>query len=158
MIGYILMALGAYLVADDIIKARRAKNAKLLENGNGGRGSNRNSKPRANGKKPDRYGRVKPIGIPVEKQGGKDELHKKPIPPDKPDSSGGRPGDHSNSQQDTTSNGGKAESVKAKTVRTKDKGGNDGTEINSENGAGNDGYNVVIEPDSVNESDRTQTD
>lgn len=149
MYGYILVAIGLYLIGEDIVKARRAKNAKLLENGNGGSGSDINRKPRTNGKEPDRDGRIKPF--PVKNKGGKHELHKKPVSPDKLDPPGGGAGDNSSGQPDATSIG-----DKAKGVNGKEKGEVD--EINSENGAGNDGDNVDVKLSGINEPDGTKTD
>jgi hypothetical protein len=150
MIGYILMGLGAYLIADDYIEKRRAKNAKLLENGNGGSGGDNDRKPRANDKKLDRDGRIKPF--PVKKQGGNHELHKEPIPPDKPNPPGGGAGDDSSGQPDATSSGGQAKGVKAKP----NEGGSN--ESNLENGTGNDGDDVDLELSGVDESDSSKTD
>lgn len=171
MIGYILMGLGAYLIADDYIEKRRAKNATLLENGNGGSSGDNDRKSRADGKKSDRNGRVTAIGIPVEsatntadkKQGGKNELHKKSISSNKLDPPGGGAGDNSSSQSDTTSSGSKTKGVKpALDVSNPGPGDkpNEGgdNENNLENGTNNDGDNVDLELSGSNESDSSKTD
>lgn len=151
MIGYILMGLGAYLVADDFIKGRRAKREKLLENGNGGSGGDNLSKSRTSNQESNRDGRIKPF--PVETKGGTNELHKKPIHEIGTDKAGSSAGDNSSGQPDATTSDNQAESVKAK-----NKGGSNGSEINSENVISDNGGDVDVKPISVDESDSSKAD
>ena len=148
MIGYILMGLGAYLVADEYFEKRRAKNAKLLENGNVRGGSDSDRKQSTNGKESDRNGRVKPF--PVNKQGGNHDISKKPIQPVGIDKAGSRAGDDSNRQPDAASSGRETEGV----TDNPDEGGNN--ESNLENGISNDGDNVDSELPGINEPDSTK--
>ena len=161
MYGYILVAIGLYLIGEDLVKERRAKNEKLLENGNGGGSGDNNRKSSTSGQKPNRDGRIKPF--PVETKGGTDELHKKPIHESGTDKAGGSAGDHSSSKPHPAPSDNQAESVTKQTSDVRGptseiKGGNDGSEINSENVISDDGGNVDVKPISLDEPDSTKAD
>jgi hypothetical protein len=141
MIGYILMALGGYLVLEDILKKRGKKNAKLSKNG-----SDRNSGDRSGGQHPVSEtnhgggGLKKPAKILPAK--GNDDVQE-PIQSDKSDPVGGGPGDDS-----------RREPGPATEIDDQSEGINNGLEINSENVPGDDGGDVPGESSGGDESDR----
>lgn len=156
MIGYILMGLGAYLVADDLIKGRRAKHEKLSQDVNGSRGRHTTGKPDSNDKELSRNGVIKPFPVQPTKGGQINEFHQESIPAIPVNQDRDSAGDDSTGKQDTTPVSRKTKSVNK--PKSEKGGQNAGNEVNTENGTGNDGDNVGAQSSSRHESHSTETD
>ena len=172
MIGYILMGLGAYLVADDYIKSKGVKHEKLSQDVNGSGGGDTIGKSHTSDKELSRNGVIKPFPVQsttktADKQtkGGQvNEFHQESVPEIPANQDRDRAGDDSTGKQNTTPVSRKTKSVNKpkleSATQTADKKGgqNAGNEINIENGTGNDGNDVGAQSSSRHESHSTETD
>jgi len=142
MIGYILIAIGGVLVAEDLFKKWRKSHGKLPKNGrDSDSGDNRGRKHSASEKTHGRRGLSKILPAKAEAAKEKKDVSE-PIQQKKPNPPGSGAGNDSDGEQSATASG-----------DDKGKGVKNGLEVDHENGVSDNGSNVSGESVSGNESD-----